>query len=69
MILLVAVLTSTACAQLTPNRPGGGGWGDQPSDPGIRGGPPGAGKPFSAGLTPADLAFFNTYGVPAYSEI
>jgi CxxC motif-containing protein (DUF1111 family) len=38
-------------------------------DPGIRSGPPGAGQPFSTGLSAGELAFFNNYGVPTFSEI
>jgi CxxC motif-containing protein (DUF1111 family) len=39
------------------------------SDPGLRTGAPGAGKPFASGLTAGDLAFFNTYGSPTFAEI
>src|SRR6267143_505100 len=38
-------------------------------DPGIRGGPPGAGQPFSAGLTAGDLKFFNEVGIPQFTQV
>jgi len=38
-------------------------------DPGIRGGPPGAGQPFSAGLTAGNLAFFNNVGIPQFTQV
>src|SRR6266852_5971041 len=51
---LAALLTATCCfAQ---------------SDPGPRGGVPGAGTPVS-GLTPGELDFFNNHGVPQFSQV
>jgi len=38
-------------------------------DPGIRGGPMGAGQPFASGLTVGDLAFFNNVGVPQFTQV
>jgi CxxC motif-containing protein (DUF1111 family) len=38
------------------------------SDPGVRGGPAGAGKPFANGLTLGDLAFFNL-SVATFNEV
>ena len=38
-------------------------------DPGIRGGPPGAGQPFASGLTAGDLSFFNDPGLSQFSEV
>src|SRR2546430_6526887 len=38
-------------------------------DPGIRGGAPGAGLPFTTGLTGSELAFFNDVGVKEFNEI
>ncbi len=40
----------------------------QPRDPGIRGGPPGAGQPIT-GLTVGELGFFTTNGVPTFTEV
>ena len=37
-------------------------------DPGVRGGPPGAGQPFST-LTTGELDFFNNHGVPQFTQI
>lgn len=39
------------------------------TDPGIRSGSPGAGKPFATGLSIGDLAFFNISGAPTFDEI
>jgi CxxC motif-containing protein (DUF1111 family) len=39
------------------------------SDPGIRSGPVGAGKPFATGLSTADLAFFNATALATFSEV
>jgi len=36
----------------------------QPVDPGIRGGPPGAGQPFTTGLSAGEQAFFNNIAIP-----
>jgi hypothetical protein len=53
-ICLAALLTATCCfAQ---------------SDPGPRGGAPGAGTAIG-GLTPGELDFFNTHGVPQFSQV
>lgn len=38
------------------------------TDPGVRGGAPGAGTPFTA-LTAGELDFFTNHGVPAFSEV
>ena len=38
-------------------------------DPGIRGGLPGAGQPFSAGLSAGDRAFFNDVGIPQFTQV
>src|SRR6266850_6066543 len=38
-------------------------------DPGIRGGPAGAGQPFAAGLTGSDLRFFYKPGVDQFSQV
>src|SRR6266481_5886083 len=38
-------------------------------DPGIRGGPPGAGQPFASGLTAGDLSFFNDPGLAQFSQV
>jgi len=38
-------------------------------DPGIRGGPPGAGQPFNTGLSVGQLAFFNNNGTPQFTEV
>jgi hypothetical protein len=38
-------------------------------DPGIRGGTPGAGQPFATGLSAGDLAFFNNFGVPQFTQV
>jgi CxxC motif-containing protein (DUF1111 family) len=40
----------------------------QPRDPGIRGGPPGAGQPI-AGLTPGELSYFISQGEPQFMQI
>ena len=37
-------------------------------DPGIRGGPPGAGTPIT-GLTPGELDFFTNHGVPQFTQV
>src|SRR5258708_29570969 len=51
---LAALLTATCCfAQ---------------SDPGPRGGAPGAGAPIG-GLTPGELDFFNNHGVPQFLQV
>jgi hypothetical protein len=39
------------------------------SDPGIRGGPIGAGQPFTTGLSGGELAFFSSVGAPAFAEV
>jgi CxxC motif-containing protein (DUF1111 family) len=39
------------------------------SDPGMRTGTPGAGKPFATGMTVGDLAFFNIAGAPTFAEV
>jgi CxxC motif-containing protein (DUF1111 family) len=51
-------------------RGGGGGGGDPPSatDPGVRGGPAGAGGPL-AGLSAAQLAFFNASETNRFEEV
>ncbi len=38
-------------------------------DPGLRGGPAGAGQPFATGLTAGDLSFFNNVGVPQFTQV
>src|SRR6266446_923784 len=38
-------------------------------DPGIRGGPPGAGQAFASGLTAGDLSFFNDPGLTQFSQV
>jgi CxxC motif-containing protein (DUF1111 family) len=43
--------------------------GQDASDPGIRSGPAGAGKPFASGLSAGDLAFFNTTALATFSEV
>src|SRR5258706_11224517 len=51
---LAALLTATCCfAQ---------------SDPGPRGGPPGAGAAIG-GLTPGELDFFNNHGITQFSQV
>ena len=40
----------------------------QPHDPGIRGGPPGAGQPI-AGLTAGELDFFTNHGIPQFTQV
>jgi CxxC motif-containing protein (DUF1111 family) len=40
----------------------------QPRDPGIRGGPPGAGQPI-AGLTAGELDFFTNHGIPQFTQV
>jgi len=40
----------------------------QPRDPGIRSGPPGAGQPI-AGLIAGEIDFFNTHGIPTFTEV
>lgn len=42
---------------------------DAQVDPGIRSGPPGAGQPFSSGLSSGDIAFFNSIAEPTFTEI
>src|SRR5690348_16191557 len=42
--------------------------GNSSPDPGIRGGPPGAGQSI-AGLTPAEAAFFNNVGIPKFIDV
>jgi CxxC motif-containing protein (DUF1111 family) len=37
-------------------------------DPGVRGGPAGAGTPFAT-LTPGELDFFNNHGVPQFTQV
>jgi CxxC motif-containing protein (DUF1111 family) len=39
------------------------------SDPGIRGGPIGAGQPFTTGLSGGELAFFSSVGAPSFAEV
>jgi len=39
-----------------------------PSDPGLRGGGPGAGQPFATGLTPGQLGFF-TNGLSEFTQV
>lgn len=39
------------------------------TDPGIRTGAAGAGKPFATGLTAGDLAFFNVFASPTFNEV
>jgi CxxC motif-containing protein (DUF1111 family) len=68
LALLPLVLATSGFAQSpTPISTGGSGGGA--SDPGIRGGPAGAGQPFATGLTANDLLFFNSVGVPAFVEV
>ena len=38
-------------------------------DPGIRNGAPGAGQPFATGLSAGQLAFFNSNGIPEFTEV
>jgi hypothetical protein len=38
------------------------------SDPGLRGGAPGAGAAIG-GLTPGELDFFNNHGIPQFSQV
>jgi len=38
-------------------------------DPGIRGGPPGAGQAFASGLTAGDLSFFNDPGLSQFTQV
>jgi len=38
-------------------------------DPGIRGGPPGAGQPLATGLSAGELAFFNSFGVAQFTQV
>ena len=54
MVLLLSLLTASSYAQ---------------TDPGVRGGAPGAGRPFAGGLTAGDLAFFNNVGVPQFTQV
>src|SRR5260370_40195860 len=51
---LAALLTTTCCFAQT--------------DPGPRGGAPGAGSPLG-GLTPGELDFFNNHGVPQFIQV
>src|SRR5258705_13830543 len=51
---LAALLTATCCFAQT--------------DPGPRGGAPGAGSPLG-GLTPGELDFFNNHGVPQFIQV
>ena len=53
-VVLFSLVTSTCYAQ---------------SDPGVRGGTPGAGQPFASGLTAGDLAFFNNVGVAQFTQV
>jgi len=39
------------------------------SDPGIRGGPIGAGQPFTTGLSGGEPAFFSSVGAPTFAEV
>ncbi len=64
--LIACALTATCAYSQTSMMPVGGG---SPSDPGIRSGAAGAGRPFGAGLTAGDLAFFNNYGAPVFTEV
>ena len=64
--LLASVLATSGFPQTANSFPSGPGG---VSDPGVRGGAPGAGKAFTSGLTAGDLAFFNTYGAPTFAEV
>ncbi len=66
-ILLPFLLTVSGFTQTTNPGPGGNGGGA--SDPGIRTGSPGAGKPFTTGLTSGDLAFFNNTASSTFAEV
>ncbi len=70
LIVLPVLLAASAFTQITNTTqpapttgPGGAG------DPGIRGGSPGAGKPFASGMTTGDLAFFNITAVTTFKEV
>lgn len=64
LLVFVCLLpTSNGFSQLSRPRDG------DASDPGIRTGLPGAGKPYATGLSVADLVFFNTYGAPRFAEV
>jgi len=62
MLLLPLIIAASGFTQTTARNDGA-------SDPGVRGGPPGAGKPFATGLSAGDLAFFNIYGAPTFAEV
>jgi mono/diheme cytochrome c family protein len=76
VMLGATVCSGSALAQTAFNRGqgggggGGGGGGDPPSavDPGVRGGPAGAGGPL-AGLSAAQLAFFNASETNRFEEV
>ena len=38
-------------------------------DPGIRSGPPGAGQPFSSGMSAGDMAFFTSIATATFTEV
>ena len=61
LVLAPVVVAQVTTAPVSPN--------NAPVDPGVRGGAPGAGKPFATGLTPGDLAFFNNIGTPTFAEV
>jgi len=70
ILIAVVALTSLRFATVTMF---GGQIGVPPAasvgDPGIRGGPPGAGQPFAAGLTQGALNFFADPGVAQFTQV
>src|SRR5580704_16760692 len=67
-ILLLSLFTAGSTYAQAP-RQGSGGGTSNATDPGILTGSPGAGKPFTTGLTVGDLAFFDMSAAPTFSEI
>ena len=65
-VLAAAILTAhlARTQTATPTATAAG-----PTDPGVRSGPPGAGKAFATGLTPSQSAFFTQVGLPTFAEV
>ncbi len=68
---LIAVIFALAAAQVSgaqvaTTTPGAGG--QQAQDPGVRGGPPGAGQPIE-GLAAGELYFFSSVATPTFNEV
>ncbi|HWB85790.1 MAG TPA: di-heme oxidoredictase family protein [Bryobacteraceae bacterium] len=61
------LITTLALAQVTTPTPASNS-NRNPTDPGVRGGPPGAGKPFATGLSPGQMSYFLTQALPIFSE-